>query len=103
MHRAQGITVDRAITVMDSKDRLLNSQSLYYVLQTRAREDMVLYTNDRTALVGAIESHGGDVPHALDLTRELDVSCDRRSDATGVEPSQLGDARTRDAEFLDGL
>lgn len=103
MHRAQGITVDRAITVMDSKDRLLNSQSLYYVLQTRAREDMVLYTNDRTALVEAIESHGGDVPHALDLTREFDVSCDRRSDATGVKPSQPGDDRTRDAEFLDGL
>jgi hypothetical protein len=106
MHRAQGITVDRAITVMDSRDRLLNSQSLYYVLQTRAREDMTLHTDDRVALVAAIEGHRGDVPHALDLAPELSPSGGERFDpATGelataeiiVETAESKDARLLDA------
>ncbi|SEN61814.1 hypothetical protein SAMN05192583_3163 [Sphingomonas gellani] len=87
MHRAQGVTVDRAITVMDSRDRLLNSRSLHYVLQTRAREDMSLHTNNRVALAEAIEAHRGDVPHAIDLAPELTVSAGERFDpATGELP-----------------
>lgn len=71
MHRAQGLTVDRAITVMSSHDTLLNSASLHYVLQTRAREDLTLHTNDREALRDAITEHPGDAAHALDLAPEL--------------------------------
>lgn len=107
MHRAQGITVDRAITVMDSHDRLLNSQSLYYVLQTRAREDMTLHTDDRVALVAAIESHRGDVPHALDLAPELSPSGGERFDpATGELASAevaAESAESRDARLLDAM
>ena len=71
MHRAQGITVDRAIAVMSSGDRLLNSESLHYVLQTRAREELTLVTDDRDALRDSIEGHRGSVPHAMDLAPEL--------------------------------
>jgi hypothetical protein len=71
MHRAQGLTVDQAITVMSSQDTLLNSESLHYVLQTRAREDMTLHTDDRESLREAIAEHPGEVAHALDLAPEL--------------------------------
>ncbi|GAA3722831.1 MobF family relaxase [Sphingomonas cynarae] len=101
MHRAQGITVDRAITVMDSHDRLLNSQSLYYVLQTRAREDMVLHTDDRAALVEAIETHRGDVPHALDLAPERTPPSGERLDAVTDELPRPEQAVDRDAALLD--
>lgn len=103
MHRAQGITVDRAITVMDSHDRLLNSQSLYYVLQTRAREDMVLYTDDRAALVQAIETHRGDVPHALDLAPEHTLPGGERPGAVTGEHLQPEQAVERDAMLLDAM
>jgi len=107
MHRAQGITVDRAITVMDSHDRLLNSQSLYYVLQTRAREDMTLHTDDRVALVAAIESHRGDVPHALHLAPELSPSGGERFDPATGELAPAGivleSAESRDACLLDAM
>ena len=36
MHKAQGLTVENAITVMSSNDRMLNTQSLAYVLASRA-------------------------------------------------------------------
>lgn len=103
MHRAQGITVDRAITVMDSHDRLLNSQSLYYVLQTRSREDMVLYTDDRAALVESIEAHRGDVPHALDLAPEHTLPSGERTGAMTGEHARPEQAVDRDAMLLDAM
>ncbi len=71
MHRAQGLTVDRAITVMDSHDRQLNSTSLFYVLSSRAREHLGLHVDDKQALADAIGRHRGDVPHARDLVRDV--------------------------------
>lgn len=91
MHRAQGITVDRALTIMHSENRLLNSTSLHYVLQTRAREEVVLFTDDREELRSSIENSPGHVPHALDLAPELaDGGGERFDPATGEvrEPAQ---------------
>lgn len=70
MHRAQGITFDTAITVMSSEDRLLNSRSLLYVLTSRARDDLTLYTDDKELLAERIADHDGAPPHAHDLARE---------------------------------
>jgi hypothetical protein len=81
MHRAQGLTVDRAITVMSSHDTLLNSESLHYVLQTRAREDVTLHTDDRQGLREAIAEHPGEVAHAHDLVPELAQADGERFDA----------------------
>ena len=70
MHRAQGLTVDRAITVMDSHDRLLNSKSLFYVLSSRAREHLGLHVDSKERLADAVGRHRGDVPHAKDIVRD---------------------------------
>ncbi len=69
MHRAQGMTVDRAITVMSSQDRQLNSASLFYVLTSRAREHIGLHIDSKDNLARSIGHHRGDVPHARDLVR----------------------------------
>ena len=103
MHRAQGMTVDRAITVMDSRDRLLNSESLYYVLQTRAREDVSLHTDDKKALAIAIETHRGDVPHASDLAPELSSSGRERFDPATGELPRLDDPSANDRRQLDAM
>lgn len=88
---------------MNSDDRLLNSQSLYYVLQTRAREDMVLHTDDRMALVEAIEAHRGDVPHASDLALDPNPSGDPRTDAAASDLMRREHAETRDAALLGAM
>ena len=103
MHRAQGMTVDRAITVMDSRDRLLNSESLYYVLQTRAREDVSLHTDDKSALAKGIEAHRGIVPHASDLAPELSASSQERFDPTTGELPQRDDPGASDRRQLDAM
>ena len=71
MHRAQGLTVDRAITVMDSHDRMLNSKSLFYVLSSRAREHLGLHIDSKSGLAEAVGKHRGDVPHAQDVGRDV--------------------------------
>ncbi len=71
MHRAQGLTVDRAITVMDSHDRVLNSKSLFYVLSSRAREHLGLYVDSKDGLAVAIERHRGDVRHANEVASDF--------------------------------
>ncbi len=71
MHRAQSLTVDRAITVMNSRDGMLNSKSLFYVLSSRAREHVGLYVDSKSNLAAAVGKHRGDVPHAQDIEREV--------------------------------
>ena len=88
MHRAQGLTVDRAITVMDSHDRQLNSTSLFYVLSSRAREHLGLHVDDKQALADAIGKHRGDVPHARDLLPGKDLSMDSVSSNAAVAAKQ---------------
>ncbi len=94
MHRAQGITVDRAIAVMSSGDRLLNSESLHYVLETRAREELTLVTDDKAALRDSIEGHRGSVPHAMDLAPELS---DADGEAFDPKTGELLENPVRDA------
>ena len=100
MHRAQGITVDKAITVMSSGDTLLNSQSLHYVLQTRAREELSLITDDKAALQESIVNHRGDVPHALDLAPELSDANGERFDPKTGELLDAPAAKEPDAAEL---
>jgi hypothetical protein len=71
MHRAQGMTYDKTISVMDSHDRMLNSASLFYVLNSRAREDSAIHLDNKDAVARSIESHRGSTPNALDLCPEL--------------------------------
>lgn len=72
MHRAQGITVDTAIAVMSSEDRQLNSKELFYVLSSRARDDLQLFTDDAARLADRIAQHDGSAPHAIELAKELE-------------------------------
>jgi plastocyanin len=70
MHKAQGLTVENAITVMSSNDRMLNTQSLAYVLASRAREGIALHVDSREKLIGQIEANSGLKASALDSVAE---------------------------------
>ena len=96
MHRAQGLTVDRAITVMDSHDRMLNSKSLFYVLSSRAREHLGLYVDSKNGLAEAVGKHRGDVPHAQDVVRDVRSS-------KGVEREKFTEAPLLDKDRVPEL
>ena len=70
MHKAQGLTVENAITVMSSNDRMLNTQSLAYVLASRAKEGLALHVDDREKLINQIEANSGLKMTALDIVAE---------------------------------
>ncbi len=70
MHKAQGLTVENAITVMSSNDRMLNTQSLAYVLASRAREGFALHVDSREKLIGQIEANSGLKASAMDIVAE---------------------------------
>jgi hypothetical protein len=61
----------------------------------------VLYTDDQVALAQTIESHRGDVPHALDLAPERTPASGERLDAVTDELPRPEQAVDRDAAVLD--
>ncbi|MBP2631449.1 MAG: TrwC relaxase [Firmicutes bacterium] len=49
-HKAQGMTVDKAIINVDSTQKALNTRNSYYVDVSRARNSVSIYTDDKTKL-----------------------------------------------------
>jgi conjugative relaxase-like TrwC/TraI family protein len=86
MHRVQGQTTTHAITVLSEGDRMLNSQSLAYVLSSRAREGFTLYLDDKERVIQQIERNDGQAAHAVDVDGSLRTMHDRPTD-TLASPS----------------
>lgn len=91
MHRAQGLPVDRAITVMDSHDRKLNSKSLFYLLSSRALEHLGLHVDSQSGLAEAVGTNRGDVPHAQDVVRDVRSLKEVERDSSNEMPSLAKD------------
>ena len=67
VHRAQGITTDNVIAVLDSSS-MMTDRALLYVEMSRARDGFVLLTDDTEQLAHRLEQEIG-VPHsALEAT-----------------------------------
>ncbi len=71
MHRAQGLTVENAITVMDSGEKYLSNQSLLYVLSSRHQKNFTLHVDNSEKLRVRIEMQIGGKLSALDIAPEL--------------------------------
>ena len=65
VHAAQGITCDRAIAVLDTERGGVADQATFYVELTRARDNVVLLTDDREALIEALETSPAEQMSAL--------------------------------------
>jgi conjugative relaxase-like TrwC/TraI family protein len=103
LHRVQGMTYDRTISVIDSHNRLLNSASLFYVLNSRAREDSAIHLDDKDAVARSIESHRGATPNALDLCPELATSLTEGPQGKTDVDAQLDKSLTHAALEIAGL
>lgn len=84
MHQAQGMTTDRGIGVMHSAEQNLATQKLSYVMLTRVREDVEIFTNDRDQLLRTISRNDGEKTSALETTGEKTLGKASRFDASKV-------------------
>jgi len=94
-HMAQGLTSDRGIAVMDSRERNLSNQQTFLVTITRLRDGVTLYVDNSARLEAAIERNPGMKRSALETT-DLLRSAAASGLAQGREASQ-----TREPPELD--
>jgi len=94
-HMAQGLTSDRGIAVMDSRERNLSNQQTFLVTITRLRDGLTLYVDHSAKLEAAIERNPGMKRSALETTDLL-----KSAAATGLAKGREA-TQTRDPPELD--
>lgn len=70
-HMAQGLTSDRGIAVMDSRERNLANQQTFLVTVTRLRDGLTLVADNAEKLGRAIKANSGEKTSALEVTERL--------------------------------
>jgi conjugative relaxase-like TrwC/TraI family protein len=70
-HMAQGLTSDRGIAVMDSRERNLANQRTFLVTVTRLRDHLTLVVDSAAKLGKAAAQNTGDKTSALEVTERL--------------------------------
>ncbi|OYW83696.1 MAG: AAA family ATPase, partial [Sphingobium sp. 32-64-5] len=73
MHMAQGITTDKAITVMDSRELNLSNQRLFNVGVTRVRDELTMVVDNREKLERQLDFNPGNKTSALETVGRLDI------------------------------
>ena len=70
-HMAQGLTSDKGIAVMDSRERRLLSGRNFLVTVTRLRDELTLILDSRDKVAVGLERNPGDKTSALEITERL--------------------------------
>jgi len=70
-HMAQGLTSDRGIAVMDSRERNLANQQTFLVTVTRLRDHLTLVVDSADKLGKAVGHNTGEKTSALEVTERL--------------------------------
>jgi conjugative relaxase-like TrwC/TraI family protein len=70
-HMAQGLTSDRGIAVMDSRERNLSNKQTFLVTITRLRDGLTLIVDNREKLETVVEKNDGAKTSALEITKRL--------------------------------
>ena len=71
VHAAQGLTADRVIAVLDSGHGALTDQATFYVEVSRARDEVVVLTDNREQLAETLEERTGLRMTALEAVGEM--------------------------------
>lgn len=86
-HMAQGLTSDRGIAVMDSRERNLANQRTFLVTVTRLRDHLTLVVDSAAKLGKAAALNPGDKTSALEVTERL-RSAAAKGQAAGVSANE---------------
>ncbi|AMK20430.1 MULTISPECIES: MobF family relaxase [Sphingobium] len=90
MHMAQGITTDRAITVMASYEKHLSNQRLFNVGVTRVRDQLTMIVDDKAKLERQLASNPGNKTSALETVGRLDIDGKSDGAARAARTGELG-------------
>lgn len=94
-HMAQGLTSDRGIAVMDSRERNLSNQKTFLVTVTRLRDHLTLVVDSSLKLGEAVARNWGEKASALEITDRL-----RSAAARGSALDQpVGEAKAGEKEL----
>jgi conjugative relaxase-like TrwC/TraI family protein len=109
-HMAQGLTSDRGIAVMDSRERNLANQQTFLVTITRLRDGLTLFVDNAKRLEAAVERNPGMKRSALETVKLLGEAAaqglakgDEKGEPRLPEPSPPELERTRTKPFEIGL
>lgn len=98
-HMAQGLTSDRGIAIMDSRERNLSNQQTFLVTITRLRDGLTLFVDNAAKLEAAVERNPGMKHSALetvDLLRNAAAS----GQAKGRAPAPEREPPERDRSLV---
>ena len=70
-HMAQGLTSDRGIAVMDSRERNLSNQKTFLVTITRLRDHLTLIVDNKERLADRASAQTGEKASSLDTVHRL--------------------------------
>ena len=85
--RAQGITTDKAITVMSSQERNLSNQRLFNVGVTRVRDELTMVVDDKEKLERQLDHNAGNKTSALETIGRWDEAIEIVERALTFGPS----------------
>ncbi|PTD15912.1 MobF family relaxase [Sphingomonas fennica] len=100
MHMAQGITTDKAITVMSAHERNLSNQRLFNVGVTRVRDELTMIVDDREKLERQLDMNPGNKTSALETLGRLDIDGKK---GPGAQPREKFDPGPIDGVDLSDL
>ena len=87
-HMAQGLTSDRGIAVMDSRERNLSNQKTFLVTVTRLRDHLTLVIDNTRKLGAAVSRNRGEKASALEVTERLRIAAAKGNSIEEAKPGQ---------------
>lgn len=104
-HMAQGLTSDRGIAVMDSRERNLANQKTFLVTVTRLRDHLTLVVDSAARLGAAVSKNKGEKSSALEVTERLKAAAQAGTGKSMAEKApkapepELAKERNRSMDF----
>ena len=89
---AQGLTSDRGIAVMDSRERNLSNQKTFLVTVTRLRDHLTLVVDSSDKLGAAVARNKGEKASAIEVTERLKPTSEKGMKAIEPKPEEASKA-----------
>lgn len=91
-HMAQGLTSDRGIAVMDSRERNLSNQKTFLVTITRLRDHLTLVVDSSDRLGAVVARNKGEKASALEVTAQLTPTEKKNGELDQLKPEEANKA-----------
>jgi conjugative relaxase-like TrwC/TraI family protein len=91
-HMAQGLTSDRGIAVLDSRERNLSNQKTFLVTVTRLRDHLTLVVDSSDKLGAAVARNKGEKASAIEVAERLKPTSEKGMKAIEPKPEEASKA-----------